>query len=413
MEKYVSVDRRLESGEYIEIRAERVRMERSGTHALVSIWLTSDGKGPVILASDNFNVERDSDRVRLANSAGKQMGAVSGALYPPSHMKHDLDIFSRGLWNKWLGQIEIGPVHGATEYAPPQSLLTPYVLAGAGTILFGSPGSGKSWLGMLMAVSMDAAVETLWRTESTPALYINLERSAESLRQRLGQVNHVLGMDRDRPLSMINARGRRLGAVIDRIQQYIESAEIGVVILDSISRASGGGSLTTDDTANTIMDTLNSIGITWLAIGHTSRETNSHVFGSQMFDAAADVTVAVNAERKGETLGIALRVTMTKDISFPPPETLALEFGENGLEGVRTANTYEFPQLEAERKLTPMERVYIHLGEVGEDTSSNMAKVLGVDRSNLSRQCSHDLGLLSDRRGHEIYYRLSPEVGSV
>ena len=72
----VHATRDLEGGEVFTFSAENIRKEHTGVHARLSIL--QDGQ---LLVFDNFNVERDPERVRLANSAHGRFGDVLKEAY--------------------------------------------------------------------------------------------------------------------------------------------------------------------------------------------------------------------------------------------------------------------------------------------------------------------------------------------
>ena len=81
-------------------------------------------------------------------------------------------------------------------------------------------------------------------------------------------------------------------------------------MVDSLSRM-GYGNLIDNDPANKAMDALNGLSpAAWAVLAHTPRGDETHTFGSQMFDAAADVTVQLMTDdkTKDDSLGIGLRV---------------------------------------------------------------------------------------------------------
>jgi hypothetical protein len=154
---------------------------------------------------------------------------------------------------------------------------------------------------MLMAVSVDAGISSLWRVERVPALIVNLERGAESLATRLGRVNRVLGLDGRRPLFMLNARGRSLQDVMPAAERFVRREGIGFVVLDSISR-SGFGDLKEDRVANAIVDALNRLCPTWLAVAHTPRSDETHEFVSVHFQAGEDVGIRLTSQEANSAL---------------------------------------------------------------------------------------------------------------
>lgn len=326
--------------------AENIRRERTGVHAKTDLWL-----GDKWLGGTFGNVERDEDRLRFINSTLRKLKS-NEALYKAlsgGALKHHYDQFCTGLWEKYIGQSVPQWVAGAAERRGPAFLLRPYILQKGGTILFGAPKSGKSYLGYIQAVSLDAGVSMFWPVQAaTRVLVANLERDEESVRQRIGNINVVLGLARDRPLLMLNRKGGRLSDLEESLRYYVKEMGVGHVALDSLSRA-GAGSMVEDQVANRTMDTLNRVCPSWSAVGHTSRAGgDEHVFGSQMYDAAADMLVRVTSQQDGpdKPLGVGLQVTGANDTGRSGMEIVALDFDKLGLTGIRRAKMGEFPQVE-------------------------------------------------------------------
>ena len=266
--------------------------------------------------------------------------------------------------------------------------LEPYVADGAGTIMFAPPGSAKSYVGLLMAVSIDAGVSTgpdsppqaIWKVSRRKVLFINLERSKTSMASRLWFVNQLLGLEPERELLMINARGKSMSSIATAAQRMIKRHKVTCTFLDSISRA--GGDLNENVAANAIMDTLNGFEGGWFAIGHPPRGDSSHVFGSLMFDAAADLTIQLLSERKGSTTGVGLKMIKFNDIPPRPMQTLALLFDQDGLSAIRAPDPGEFMKLEGGRPTSLMDEIEEVLSPTDGKT---VAGVLSAIRENGSK----------------------------
>lgn len=380
----------------IMLAANNIRRERTGVHAQVVITING-----VTLAYSNFNVEKDEERVRLANSTFKSYRDNGLAVdYPATFLKKDLDDFCYGLWDEHLSELMPESMEGG-EAQLPTFLLEPYVIEGGGTLLFAPPGRGKSWSALLMAVAIDAGVNTsVWKVQQAPVLFVNLERSRQSLLGRLGAVNEALGLPRRRSLDTFNARGRTLFDVYEGCERWIRDHGTKCVVLDSLSRA-GLGDMNDNQVGNRTMDMLNALAPTWVAPAHPPRKDASHVFGSQMYDAAADVIVQVLSEQ-GETgpLGIGLQVVKVNDFRQPPFHILAYEFDEYGVKAVRRARPGEFPEVEAGRKGNTVRdmREFILDQEGAVASGAQLAEALGRTRGLMSR-------LLRDRREDFVFVR--------
>ncbi len=398
-------ERPLEGALRLRLCAHELRKERTGVHARLDVAM--NGRS---LAWGVLNVDKDEDRVRFSNSAWGQVNGHAGTFDKPE-LKRCVDGFCKGLWEASVGTLEGGPVAGTAEPTPVRFALAPYLVEGGGTIVFAHPGRGKSFLTGLMAVTLDAGPEVpaarrLWQVRQQRVLFINLERGLLSVQNRLGNINAALGLPRTRPLVMMNQRGRSLADIADAARRTIRKYDVQTVVLDSISRA-GIGDLTDNQPVNRIIDVLNGLAPTWLAIAHAPRGSDEHIFGGIHFDAGADVVVRVLAEQEeGGPLGIGLQVTKENDIGKQPLQILALEFnGPLGLCGVRTANKGEFPEVE-KGKPTSMKRAAIdYLLGVGDATATQVAEATAFNRSNVSTMLGTDAAFVRTRKvGREQFY---------
>lgn len=365
------------------LRAGDIHRERTGVHARVEI--AANG---VVLAWGVINTDKDEDRVRLANSAGRQLnGNGEGTLYHQAYLKKDVDDFCRGLWDAEAARFEPTYCEGL-EAAPPDFVLEPFILRGGGTICFAPPGRGKSWTTMLMAVSIDAGISNIWPVTRAKVLILNLERSQAQYMRRIGAINQALGLPRSRPIAVLHARGRSLRDVIEGARRFIRREGIEVVILDSISRA-GMGDLNENQSGSKIMDALNGLCESWLAIGHTPRASGDHVTGTMQFDAAADLMVKLASEQDEDgPLGISLELMKKNDIPYYKPRILALEFDRDlGFIGFREARRGEFPEIESGRKMSALQQLkdWTQDQPLGLGDASSAARATGINRSTVAQ----------------------------
>ncbi len=244
-----SINRRLETGRTLTLRADSIRKERTGCHARLFVRLDD-----TTLAWSNLNVEDDAQRVRLVNSAHKRLLPVDAKVLPASDFKQLLDIFCQDLWDAYVSRYEATFCGGHAVPPPLTYALYPYVLLGGGTMLFAPPGRGKSYTLITMAVSIDAGLDRLWKIERPRrVLLVNLERSQLSIERRICLVNAALGLDPERKLLTINARGRSLRDIFEAIRRSIDRHGVEVLFVDSVSRA-GFGAMVKDEVANLIID---------------------------------------------------------------------------------------------------------------------------------------------------------------
>jgi len=319
----------------------------------------------------------------------------------------DLNGFCLGLWESYLTRFMPEDMEGSEDYTPLEFSLKPYVMEGGGTILFAPPGRGKSYTALLWAVSIDAGLDKFWHTEQGKVLYINLERSKETLKRRLSRVNRILGVEPTRPLLTLNARGQSLMGIISTCQRSIKENNVKLVILDSVSRA-GFGDLNENRPVNTIIDALSSLSATWLALGHTPRQNEDHVYGSIFFEAGADIVVQLISQKKDDgTLGIGYKSTKQNDMPAIPLTIYAMEFDDIGLVNFRPAKSYEFPEVEKGKSLSAEQLIdeFLLEQETADATATQVAEHLEMNRSNISHLMKHSDRYVETRKeGKAVYY---------
>ena len=363
----------------ITFRAVDVRRERGKPRATVTI-----GQDDLLLDEDEFPLADRDRRNRFSNSAHKALNGLA-EIYPQQQLQHDLLLFCRQVWPFEVEQHKADITFGADQDSEPPFVLKDYVVEGGGTILFAPPGRGKSYAGLLMAQSIAWGNDAIWDVTRCPTLFVNLERDRRSFERRLRRVNLALGMEPTSGALMLHARGQSLVDVFEAVQRTVEEHQVGVVFLDSLSRA-GIGDMNENRLANQTMDLLNRLGCAWVALAHTPRADESHVFGSQMYDAAADLVVRLLTEARDRELGIGFQVTKANDTWIPPLKIWAYEFHPDyGLAAVREAQAGEFLEIEGQEPKSLRDLVKDHLLTHGEDYGANIAKELNKDPGDVSR----------------------------
>lgn len=395
-----------DTGDVLRFQAHEIRKTATGVHARVQ--LTWNG---IAMGDDTFNVGRDQDRTRIFNAAMKRLDQRE---QKPSMKREDLDhafdLFCVGLWDEQVSQLKGKPMKGDASLRVSQ-LVRGLVVEGGGTAIYAPPGRGKTYTLLILAACIDSGIPVngffeVLRQEKV--LFINLERSERSMKGRLGAVNKSLGLDEDRELLFINARGRSLRDLFQPAQDTMRENGCSVVVVDSLSRM-GSGSMVDDEDANRSMDMLNALAPTWICSAHTSRADESHIFGSQMYDAAIDVGVQLRSEQRNGTTGIALQVTKENDLGVKPLHLGAYRFGAGGLEEIRRAYRGEFPEAEAsDRKPDLMQDIIQLLLKVGEMSATDIAEELGQRRDSVARVLSKGEGVWFTRRkeGRNVLYAM-------
>jgi len=407
------------NGDKIQIHASDMRRERTGFHARIAMLY-----GTFILDYDTFNVGRREERLRLANSVYKGLGATAKAQYTADDLQHALNTFCLALQTVWEEQrfsLEIYDVDEEPE--PLRSVLNPFIIDGGGTIFFGDPGSGKSYTMIAMACSIGAGIQRIWQVEPRPVLYVNMERSDSSLRRRFVHVSRALGIEgANHQVSFLHARGMSFNAIARKVKQFSQLHEGSIGFFDSISRG-GQGSLIEDETANRTIDFLNGSFDTWAAIGHTNRTDKSHSYGNIMWDAGEDVGVQLASEKRlplgmregsaelhtapSSELGICLTVKKENDLGYVKPFYLAFVFQDNNVVNIRTAKATEFPNLLLKEAQSPEEQIEEYLRQVGNATATQIAQDLNLHRPNVNTLLVTSPRFQRlEKQGREVFYGL-------
>jgi hypothetical protein len=403
----------LDPGIKVMLAVRELRRERTGLHGRLA--LNVNGHGVYV---DTFNLGRGpSGRTPFVRECLKRlqdMGEeIALAALDGSKLAILVDHFCVAADDFMAHRLKVDLLPGS-DPGPVRFCLTPWIIQGGGTIIFGPPGRGKSYLAMLMAVSVDAGLPTLWPVEQAGVLFLNLERSQESLARRLLRINRALGLDPLRPLRVADLRGQSLAANADALADFIKAEGVEIAFLDSISRTQAGD-LRDNEPANAIIDTLNGVCGTWLALGHSPRKDESHVFGSVHFTAGADVEVQLLSQvvNDGNTLGLGLQATKANDIRLPPLELVALDFGDDDESlNVRRPYQSEFPEIGAGRTMPRGDQVVELIKAMGVLTAEEIAAHLGMKRNHVSSLLANDRRFqLAGKDGRKHLYGLAAPKG--
>lgn len=396
-------------GPEVTFVARNVRERSTGYYADIAILA-----GEIVWDYGEIRFRRADERLSLANKAHKQAGEEFQKHLSATRLVAMLGEFCYGLWGAHLGSIDAGRVAGDRKRRQ-EYLMRPYLLKNAGAIMYSPPGNGKSYMAGVMAVTIDYGLEGSPVGEPTnkyPVLYINLERSRESMEARLGDVNVALGLDEGRMLPMINARGRSLADVAERARQVIAEEGIQFVVLDSLSRGTPGD-LNNNADMNLSMNLLNSFGVGWLALGHPSRGDATRMGFSVMSDAAADVMIRLDSARDQATGDIVTEMSVTKanDMRWPAKRYVAFEFDQDpdkGLLKVRAATQEAHQRLKAASGGDTNPARIASLLQVSPMTYEEIAEALGltedVVRSTVRRMTN--VAAMDDlnERGRKVWY---------
>tara|TARA_R110000824_G_scaffold85877_1_gene212967 strand:+ start:747 stop:2006 length:1260 start_codon:yes stop_codon:yes gene_type:complete len=358
-----------------------IRKEDTGVHAEISIEF--DGFDTYTVC----NVKRDPDRGRLINKAHKTFG---GSLEEAEHVLPKIkliqlfDNFCKKIWATKMRVSAPTDIQGTTDVGSVLYTLKPHVLTGGGTIMFGKPGKGKSFTGMMMALAVQYGTNHYWGTDKGNALFVNLERPDRTMPPRIGAVGKALGIENAK-LPVLDARGSSLKDVHSILEAYVKTNETKFVVIDSISRA-GQGDMKEDKVATKTIDMLNNIGVSWLAIAHTPKYDETIYYGNSQYEAGADVMLRHTSTVIDDVGSIALLLEVTKanDMPVPKPMGLHYSFDELGLNSIRFAKKEEVASLETEPNLYEGIKDLLH--DFSALSATSLASKLNVSRKEITDQ---------------------------
>ena len=398
--KGVEYEHILATGHTLLFRTEDFRKQATGTHGKVFIGIDRR-----ILNYTVLNLDRDEDRVRFVNSAFNMLPPMVKETLDKGELKHTFDLFCLNGYTEYVGTQKASFLVPLADRTPPGFMIEPFIIRGGGSILFGPPGKGKSYVAMTIALAVDAGLTDMFNVTQGRVLFVNLERSAESLQRRLLNINLSLGIPDDYPLLTLNARGKTLDDVIEAVDESIKEHDVKLVVLDSISRA-GFGDLNDNRPVNKIIDTMNNTCETWIGLAHAPRGDSSHVYGSVHFDAGADIVIQQVSEARERSLGIGLNIVKANDVGKMPMMVLGYEFDDIGLTKIWFPKASEFPELMLSKPVSTAEEVYDYLSEVDNATAGEIASSLNKSRSMISSILNSDERYVASQRGREKVFGL-------
>lgn len=383
----------------VSFEASWLRRDRYGVHAETSISVAGSP-----IRQSMVNLSKHEDRTKLANAAADRLG--DKALAKPLLLR--LDHFAMNVWEWWTQASGPELVVGGS-FAPPRFVLEPYIIEGGITMLYGPPKSGKSYVGLLMALSLTHGANSWAGGEVVPCAFVNLERPPDTVGYRLQRIAAAVGC----PARLViqHEKGRKFTDVAPSTVRWLQANPGAVVIVDSLSRM-GVGDLNSNEDTNRAMDLLHSLNASVVVLAHTPRSDASHVFGSVMHDAAADVLVRCEKAKsdKPGLMGVRLTVDDGNDVGWAPPRTWALEFqAGHGLSLIRPASPDDFPDLSDVRPTK--DRVREFLAMAGSATTGEIADELGIPADSASKTLRRDPDTFmstSKGKGKATVWALSP-----
>lgn len=191
-------------------------------------------------------------------------------------------------------------------------LLEPFIERGGPTVLFADGGTGKSLMGLAMAISIATAQPVLGRPVGSPCavMYLDFETDSGTIEEHYSAILAGAGIA-DRPPVYYRRQVASLAEAAPTIRREIAQLDVGFVVVDSLG-AGRGGEPESADTTIRLFNAARSFGVPWLGIDHVTKangNNGSRPFGSAFTHNLARLTWGADkAQEEGVSeMTIALR----------------------------------------------------------------------------------------------------------
>lgn len=324
------------------------------------------------LSYDDIDIKDREQRNKLANAARKHLEGPKGSESPfgldirdwtESVNQHLMDDFCLRFPLALFEAQGARWASGGGEITAEAMLIEDFLQEAGGHILYGPKGSGKTEMGILIARCLERQIPLFGHVRRPcKVMFLQLERAEPTFLRAVQVVNRALGLPVDEPIFMRVERGRSFAGMIDAIATDVDKNKIDVLMVDSLSRMTEGGSLKDDNTANPIMDRLNAVAPCHFDLAHTSWDGNgdpakAHVFGSIHFGNAADVVHQIVRQRVEQR--VAGLLVHTRDANAFAPEGkkyFRAQYDDLGLLSFEAVGADMFPTLGMTTGLSNSER---------------------------------------------------------
>ena len=165
-------------------------------------------------------------------------------------------------------------------------LIEPIIERNEHTMVFAEAGAGKSLTTLALGTSLVCGVDFLPGLRRASyygnVLYLDWETSREIHEIRLTQLCNGAGVEfPDNRVHYIRMDDT-LSGDLQYLYEYVLNNHIGLVIVDSVGQASGGG-INTDEVAIPYINAVRALGCTVVSIHHTGWENTNRSTGSRYF----------------------------------------------------------------------------------------------------------------------------------
>lgn len=222
----------------LRFRVDYLHRKSGELHGQVTVTSGYPGTGTRHLVEARYNLSVDTARSRLAGYLRKQLGTELPAEGAPNFDRL-VEVFCvkvsqaqhQGGGVLLVGDLEEPP------YAP--DLVQKLIEAGAITSLYGPQGEGKGWLGIKLAVCVQAGIPFCGlRVRQAHVLYLDWEADRWVFQRRVKAVCRGMGLEQAIPIRWYRPPGTIMDT-IHYVAEYVQQERIGLVIWDSVGHASG------------------------------------------------------------------------------------------------------------------------------------------------------------------------------
>lgn len=224
---------------------------------------------------------------------------------------------------------------GEMEALPPPTWLVHEAIAEEGlTVIYGEPGAGKSFIALDMALRVAAGAEWFGRkTKRTGVLYIAAEGARGMGKRITGWKIHNRCPELSVPFFVLpvavqlleDGERAKLLRTIDEAKRQLLDFDIGLVIVDTVSRSIAGIDENSQDTMTRFVDACDSIkrhcGGALIGIHHSGKDKERGMRGSSVLLGAVDASIRLT--KKDHLVTIAFE--KQKDAEEAAPFYVELE----------------------------------------------------------------------------------------
>jgi hypothetical protein len=281
------------------------------------------------------------------------------------------------------------------EPSPPGFILFPVIAKGHPTVLFGSPGTGKSFLAewfahLALSGVSPGDIELRVEQRLSSVLYLDWEGDEMAFRQRARAIQEGTGIT----VSGLHYRRctRPLAVDVDQITSQIADLGPDLIIIDSLAPATGGD-LNASGPPNDFFGAVRALGSTALVLAHVAKGaahgSHASIFGSVFFTALARSVwqIRSDAEDGADEVAVALFHTKVNYGRRERPFGLTIHHGEDGTTWFGPGTLDNVSSATSARSLK--DRIYWTMKSMGTCTIKDLAEELDEPQNKVRAMLSY------------------------